>query len=350
MTLKIHTINVGHGDSLIIEINNDDKNYYIVVDCHNPNSNGDSPTLNFLKQKKITYLDFIFLTHPDRDHFSGMYQLLDYYSKDGRKIGDFVVPTIDYRYLNPIYSKRTGSEIIKLLSFVADLAETNKLISRPAGFNTVFVEENGIKIISLTPFGKHFDLYGKQAHKRGVAIAAREKPTSVDSNLISIILLIQFNTSISLLCSDATVNMIEGSLKKWIGNAKEERQDIKLNFIKISHHGSRYNHSKTLIQDFTKPDFSNAAISCGADWPHEEVISELKKFDINTYATNKTGCLRDINYVKDNNEDLPLNVREGLDNLSILELADEPFHGNISFIDDSTGQHVVTEFDLPPIR
>ncbi|MDP2366434.1 MAG: hypothetical protein Q8M94_21995, partial [Ignavibacteria bacterium] len=346
MTIKIHTINVGHGDSLIIEINNSAKNYYIVIDCHNPNKNGESPTLTFLKQKEINELDFVFLTHADRDHFSGMYQLLDYFSKDGRKIGDFVIPTLDYRYTNPITSRRKEVEINKLYSLIAELAELDKLTIRQAGFNTIYVEENGIKIISLTPFDKNFNQYVRQARKRSIAMSAGKKPSSVDSNLISIILLIQFNTSKSLLCSDATVNMIEGSLKKWIGNAKEERRDIKFNFIKVSHHGSKYNHSTTLFKEFTQQNYSNAAISCGAEWPHEEVISSLKNFKINTYATSKTGCLKAVKIVKNKDEDLPLNVKEGLDNLSMLEFVDEPFHGNISFIDDTTSQLVETQFNF----
>ena len=227
MTIKIHTINVGHGDSLIIELNSSSKNYYIVIDCHNPNKNGESPTLTYLKQKEINDLDFVFLTHADRDHYSGMYQLLDYFSKDGRRIGDFVIPTLDYRYTNPIItSKRKEVEINNLYSLIAELVEADKLTLQQAGFNTIYVEENGIKIISLTPFDKNFGLYGKQARNRSLAINDGKKPPNVDSNLISIILLIQLDSSNSILCSDATINMIEGSLKKWIGNSKGENGGI----------------------------------------------------------------------------------------------------------------------------
>ena len=350
MTTKIHTINVGHGDSLIIEINNNVKNYYIVIDCHNPNSQGESPTLTFLKQKGITELDFIFLTHADRDHYSGMYQLLDYYSKAGRKIGDFVLPTLDYRYINPITSKRKEVEINKLYSLIAELVEADKLTLQQAGFNTIYVEENGIKIISLTPFDKNFNLYAKQARNRSLAINAGKKPPNVDSNLISIILLIQLDNSNSLLCSDASINMIEGGLNKWIGNSKEERRSIKFNFIKVSHHGSRFNHSIALFEHFTDSNISNAAISCGAEWPHEEVVSSLNRFGINTYATNKTGCLRDVKIIKDSDEDLPFNVKEGLDNFCVYEFVDKPFHGDISFIDDVSSQFVETQFKLPAIK
>ena len=80
------------------------------------------------------------------------------------------------------------------------------------------------------------------------------------------------------------------------------------------------------------------------------MISSLKSFKINTYATSKTGCLKDGKIIKDKDEGLSLNVKEGLDNLSMLEFVDEPFHGDISFIDDETSQFVETQFKLPAIR
>ncbi|MEO8398948.1 MAG: hypothetical protein ABI550_03935 [Ignavibacteriaceae bacterium] len=350
MTIKIHTFNVSHGDSLIIEINTTKRNYHLVIDCHNPNRNADSPTLNFLKQNRITHLDLVCLTHPDIDHYSGMYQLLEYYSRDSRTIGDFILPILDHKYLTHLTSKRKEVEIKKLYSLVGDLQSKQKLTIRTAGFNTIILEENEIKIISLSPLGIHFEQYAKQVRKRNLEILENKKPSSINSNLISIVLLIQFDTSNSLLCSDATASMIEGSLKKWVGNAKKEREQIRFNFIKISHHGSKHNHSVHLLKDYTIPTSSNAALSCGAEWPHQEVIDDLKKYKINTYATNKTGCLRDNLLIKAKDENIPFTVKEGLDNLSMQDLVDQHLHGDISFIDDTTQQIIKTQFNILPIR
>ena len=350
MKLSIHTLNVGHGDSLIIELSINDQNHYIIVDCHNPNKDLESRTLSFLKAKNVNHLKAVILSHPDIDHYSGMYQLINYYCNDARSIGDIIIPTLEYRYYEPLTSKRKEFELNKLYSLINNLVKSSRVTLRTASYNTIILEQDGIKIIALSPLGKHLEQYTTQVRRRKVQISKNESPSTVNANLISMILLVNINSSNSLLCSDATKIMIEGSLNKWIGENKVERMKLKFNFIKVSHHGSKYNHSELLLTKYSSRDISNAAISCGAEWPHEEVINSLKNNAINTYVTNKSGCLCNNRQLKTSEDNLPLKVKEGLASLTLDETIDESYHGDISFIDDLNSQIVTTEFDLPPIR
>src|ERR1051325_6771563 len=88
-TAQVHFFDVGQGDSILIELPTDE---IIIIDCHVSAESTDRkpPVLSYLQQnakkrKKPYNIDLLCLTHPDRDHYRGMNDLLDWiYEQIGR--------------------------------------------------------------------------------------------------------------------------------------------------------------------------------------------------------------------------------------------------------------------------
>ena len=68
--------NVGQGDSIVLEWDYNGTTKYGIIDCKLTN-NG-NPTIEYLELIKPTQIEFIILSHPHTDHFSGMSDLLEY--------------------------------------------------------------------------------------------------------------------------------------------------------------------------------------------------------------------------------------------------------------------------------
>jgi len=74
--LRIHALNVKHGDSIIIESEHEGRTCWSVLDCHKTGNK--IPTIDFLRKRGVNALQCIFLTHLDYDHISGLGDLVEY--------------------------------------------------------------------------------------------------------------------------------------------------------------------------------------------------------------------------------------------------------------------------------
>ncbi len=70
--MKVHFINVGQGDSILIETPLDRT---ILIDGGPPEA-GDA-LVNYIKERRINEIDLMIATHPDVDHIGGLVKVLD---------------------------------------------------------------------------------------------------------------------------------------------------------------------------------------------------------------------------------------------------------------------------------
>src|SRR5690625_753507 len=63
--MKVHIIDVGQGDSILIETPNEK---YILIDGGRPEYG--TKVLSYLEEQKVKKLDLVIATHPDYDHRS----------------------------------------------------------------------------------------------------------------------------------------------------------------------------------------------------------------------------------------------------------------------------------------
>lgn len=222
--LEITVLNTGSSDCILIEI--EDKT--IMIDT-GLKSNGDY-IVDSLNEKEITKIDYLILTHMDKDHIGGVPKVLDSVTVSNVIAADYIKDSKQY------------TNYIEALS--------------NHGISANLLHEN----LNLELNGAEINIY------------PAEKETYLESNDYSIIVGITYGEYSYLFAGDAE----EERLAEFV-NSNEKQYD----FVKIPHHG-RYNSlSEAFITDIN-PIY--AVITCSEKEPaDDEELTMLQEKGIETY-------------------------------------------------------------------
>lgn len=243
--LKVVFFDVGQGDSIFIET---PQKHQILID-----GGPDSSVLEKLGQNMPFYdrtLDLIILTHPEQDHFVGLFDVLKNYQIENILWTGVVRDTAEYKEWEKLI-KEEGARIV--------IAKSGEKVS--------FLEK--LSFLILSPFE---DLEGR---------------VFKDSNNTSIIIKLLFGENSFLFCGDASKSIENKLIDKNI--------DINANTLKVGHHGSKNSTSEEFLKKVS-PDL--AVISVGLDntygHPNPEVLALLEKYDIKLLRTDQDGDIKII--------------------------------------------------------
>lgn len=234
--LKIHFINVGQADSILLQ----QGNAAMLIDAGN---NSDAELVQkYIKDQGITKLDFVIGTHPHEDHIGG----LDYI------INNF---PIDKLYMPKITSNtKTFEDVVSAIS--------NK----------------GLNITTPTT-GSSFK-FGEA----NCTILAPNSNSYENLNNYSIVIKITFGNNSFMFEGDAEAISEMEMVKKGF--------DIKADLLKVGHHGSSSSTCANFLSA-VNPQF--AVISVGEDntygHPHEGTMNRLKTRGIPVYRTDQCGTI-----------------------------------------------------------
>lgn len=233
--LSIHIIDVGQGDSILVQT---PTNKNILIDGGDEDS--ENIIISYLRQKRIKTIDIIIATHPDSDHIGSL---------------DNVIKKFN---VNSIYMPEQSTDSEAYQNLINSCTDKNLSIQHLYKSDVLNIDNN-INIYVLSP-----------------------SYIQEESNLNSIVFKLTFNDNSFLFMGDAEEE-----------NEKEILHSFKLNninFIKIGHHGSNSSSSLEFIKKIS-PDI--AAISCGYKnqygHPHREVINNLKQNHVSIYRTDRIG-------------------------------------------------------------
>ncbi|HGM1477924.1 TPA: ComEC/Rec2 family competence protein [Clostridioides difficile] len=233
--LSIHMIDVGQGDSILVQT---PTNRNILIDGGDEDS--ENIIISYLRQKRIKTIDIIIATHPDSDHIGSLDNIIKKFN------------------VNSIYMPEQSTDSEAYQNLINSCTDKNLSIQHLYK-NDVLNIDNNINIYVLSP-----------------------SYIQEESNLNSIVFKLTFNDNSFLFMGDAEEE-----------NEKEILHSFKLNninFIKIGHHGSNSSSSLEFIKKIS-PDI--AAISCGYKnqygHPHREVINNLKQNHVSIYRTDRIG-------------------------------------------------------------
>ncbi len=233
--LKVHYIDVGQGDSILVQTK--DKN--ILIDSGTRKSSDN--LINYLKKQHIKKLDYVLATHPHEDHIGGMPKVIDEF-----EIGNFYAP-----------KKTANTKIFK--DMILQLKKKNLKIN---------VAKKGISL----------DL----SNDSSLDFLAPVKDNYENTNDYSAVIKITHGNTKFLFTGDA-----EKTSERDILNSNV---DLSSNVLKVGHHGSHSSSSKEFL-DKVNPKM--AIISCGKNndygHPHKETMKELKKRNIEIYRTDIDG-------------------------------------------------------------
>lgn len=238
---KVHFINVGQGDSILIE-NND---FNILIDS---GSNSAKDTLiSYLKKHKIKKLDYVIASHPHEDHIGSMDDIVNKFNID-----EFIMPkvlTTDKDFYNLIKALKNKELPVKVIkdNLKIKLSEDSYLDFLWAGN------------ISDDNLNNH-SIVVKYVNKNTSFLFTGDMEEEIENILLS----------------------SENSLKSIV--------------LKVAHHGSKTSSSKAFISK-VNPKISVISCGMGNDYGHpskatldtlEDLNSKILRNDINGNIIIKT--------------------------------------------------------------
>ena len=230
--MKVHVLNIGHGDTIILEmpIGSKDKAFG-VIDC----IEFEDITGPYLEALKAEELEFVCATHPHLDHIQDIQKLLETYEG---KVGEYWDSGKDH----------TIPDYDDLMDYV-DRKNIQTEFVRSG--NTIRFGETWLHI--LAPPTKLF-LDSKEAH---------------NINNASIVILVEYGNSRIMLCGDA-------QFANWAHIRVTHKDILKAHALKISHHGSKHGNFLECLE-VVKPNY--AIISAGTNdlqkFPHKYTMDAL---------------------------------------------------------------------------
>jgi beta-lactamase superfamily II metal-dependent hydrolase len=294
-TLSLHILNVGDGDSLVIELPKEgNTRSHIVVDC----ARGDK-TIDYLKKLGATNLKLVVATHPHSDHIDGLTGLMKKY------------PNSIEQFWDSGFRHNSGTWY-DLITYLKD-KRPDIIFIRPTSGMTVTMA--GVEITVIAPsiyLRNRYDTYG------------------VNINNSSIVMKLEYANKSMILGADAqwdSWGKITEEFPHYEKTSNPE-QNIQLeetfnplqcSFIKVSHHGSKHG---TVLEAIERLDPECSAISCGNpskyDHPHQLAVGAFKEiksaikytFDGSiVYGINSNGTTFSHQYTDKNHDFLPAPTR-----------------------------------------
>lgn len=271
---RVRAFQVAHGDSLLVSYGRDDRPYHLLVDG-GPSRSWSTlrPLLKSALVGERLRLEALVVTHYDRDHIQGVIELLEHIP-DWLEIGE--VWFNGYHHLSPsdLLGPREGDTLTQLIrrcglswntSFRnqkngqsgAAILQSSNAVSLPGGLEVSVLSPDQY---GLTALGRHWtdpasppvdsesapdDLLGprdewppKRFNLNGGSDFVSD--TSIP-NRSSIALLLTFDNKRVLLAADAFADVI----KRGLAISLPGKEPIDL--LKVSHHGSKGNTNKSLL-------------------------------------------------------------------------------------------------------
>ena len=234
--LEVHFIDVGQGDSILIEAGPNS----MLIDAGENNKGSD--VVNYLQQHNITDLDYVIGTHPHSDHIGGLDTVINSIPVD-----NVIMPDV-------AHTTQTFEDIL-------DSLEKNDLhITKPEVGTSYQLGAATFTIIA--PNSNEYE----------------------DMNDYSVGIKLTYGNNSFLFTGDASSTSEEEMLQNDI--------DLTADVIKLSHHGSSTGSMDPFLEEVNP---SYAVICVGEDneygHPHTEVLQSILNRRIKLYRTDKQGSV-----------------------------------------------------------
>lgn len=291
--VKITFKNVGQGDSILLEWNENKKRKIAIVDCNLHQST--NPVLEYIIQQDIKEIEFIILSHPHLDHFSGFHELLTYCKNNHIGIGRFLhTAEVTPDFLrSATRSLEADTKLFNLFNLIRQMRDKNEV-------NIYTINDNPNLIIPLGE-GYHMEVLSPSSieidkYIRGVNFPFDEEGSTCNpnANWLSTILKIYNDKACVILTSDVESNALTRIGKKKTGRIGTD----KMVMAQIPHHGSKGNLNKRFWQLRQRSEHTPVVISVGDNGfnhPSKEVIYFFNKtpnYEIST--TNQFDSLQKV--------------------------------------------------------
>lgn len=236
--LKVHYLDVGQGDSIFIELPN---NETMLIDA--AESYQSENIINYLKNLNYQKIDYVIGTHPHTDHIGGLKDIINNF-----EIGKIYMPKV-------VSTTKTYENLLMAIK------DKNLKINTAKAGNSI-IDTDALKINILAP----------------------NSETYTELNNYSVVTKITYGTTKFLFMGDAE-KLSENEIK----------ENVSADVIKIGHHGSNTSSSIDFIK---KVNAKYGIISVGLNnkynLPKEETITNWENSGTKIYLTSINGTITAI--------------------------------------------------------
>lgn len=266
---EITFLNVGQGDCIYVR--SEGKKAYLFDGGSTDRSQvGTYQITPFLKSQGVGCLEAVFVSHGDKDHYSGIEELLEDTESDRIHIKRLVLPVTE-----KTDAETNCREEVTITDNEMDGMERLKELARAQGIEIVYIKK-GDKI-------KDGMLQIECFHP-----SLEQATLTEDRNEQSEVFYITYGNFSTLLTGDVT-----GEAERNVKEQLEQKTNGRpVTVLKVAHHGSMYS---------TDADFLAAAsplisiISCGENnsygHPHKELLERLEECKTQIYKTMESGAI-----------------------------------------------------------
>ena len=290
--IKFTFKDVGQGDSIIIEWEDDTKGIAI-VDCNL--YKGKNVVIEHIIKENIKHIDLIVLSHPHYDHFSGMFDLLSYCLNNKITINRFyhtcdVVPD---RLRSAVKGKYINTELHKLFKFIVDNSKKMniKTGSISSDLEVILSLSKDYKLSFLSPSNKEINDF-----IRGSVYNLDEESdgNNPKANVLSTVIKVETPEGYILLTADTPKTSL---VRIDIRTPDEIKGTLLLG--QAPHHGagSSVNHSNAFWKKRNRKNQTPIVFSVGSNgYGHvsKDPVDFFITNDYDLYATNQEGALTSI--------------------------------------------------------
>jgi competence protein ComEC len=289
--LQITFKNVGQGDSIILEwgINESDRHIGI-IDC-NLLPDRTNPVLDYLRKSGYTEIEFIILSHPHFDHYSGLRKLLEFCEENSIVVKLFLHTSMQIpEYLQTAAkSSLANNELASLFLKVRQLYRSNIIYFH--GYinnNSREIElTETIKLKFLSPSTIECDNYIQNVP----LFHEEDGHNNPNANWLSTFIKVYSADWFILLTSD-----IDKSVLLRVGTRASNELKTKLLLGQSPHHGAIGNHRNSFWKTGIKERSDNTpiVISVGENvynHPSPQTVDFFKGHNFSVFSTNQTGYL-----------------------------------------------------------
>lgn len=236
--LKVHFIDVGQGDSTLLQFSDEAEDFTILIDAGN--WTGDE-VVNYLKSQHVTQIDIAIGTHPDADHIGQLDQVINNFN-----VGEVWLS-----------GNTSSSQTFQSLLRAIDSKQVDYYEPRMGDQ----FEVGPLKIDVLYP-----------------------KSISEHDNEESISLKLTYGEVKFILTGDATADDELKMLQSGI--------EVKANIMKLGHHGSSTSTHPTFLRE-VNPEVAiySAGLNNTYGHPHDEVVKLVQNSKIQLYGTDVHGTV-----------------------------------------------------------
>jgi beta-lactamase superfamily II metal-dependent hydrolase len=282
----IRCFNVGQGNCILVELPPDASHEaarFGLIDCFTSSDLGEPRVLSYLRERKVSELEFVALTHPDADHCTGLSQVLDYYSAGGRRFKTWIESIYDCQHVsrvNEVRKTALGGNVATPhgveLKRIADLT-VNRVAKKKADFKCIsmghaFVRRpltDDLAVQFFAPTNEAFLRQKAAALNSMEKLAAREAPPPLNLNDGCLAFQLLYGDARILFCGDVTDRVWTEIIPQLVEEQKLDKTiDLESDFVAVTHHGAETGNPRALwdVIAHKSPDEKGktvAVISCG---------------------------------------------------------------------------------------